>query len=43
MRVMRFGKWICWLKGHLWQFYNGHVEIDGTPLYYSCGRCGKRA
>jgi hypothetical protein len=42
MRVMRFRKCICWLKGHLWHFYNGNVEVSGTPLYYACGRCGKR-
>ena len=34
---------VCWLRGHLWQFFNGSVEAGGKPLYYCCGRCGKRA
>ena len=36
-------KWICWLKGHFWHFYNGNVAVDGAQLYYCCDRCGKRA
>jgi hypothetical protein len=36
-------KLLCWLRGHLWQFHRGKVEIGGKPLYYHCSRCGKRA
>lgn len=28
---------LCWLRGPLWQFFNGSVEAGGKPLYYCCG------
>lgn len=34
---------ICWLRGHIWHFYAGNVEVAGTALYYECERCRKRA
>jgi hypothetical protein len=34
--------WICWLKGHLWHFYNGHTDFNGAHHFYCCERCGKR-
>jgi len=40
---MRSRKLICWLRGHYWHFYNGRVDVEGSRLYYCCGRCGKRA